>query len=109
MSADRRTFTRIPSELEARWDGAEPREVRVRDITLEGAYVRAEAPLAEGEEAVLVVLCEDGSVEIRARVVRVEEEGRGFGVRFVGMDREARQAIANRLLSISAARARRTS
>jgi hypothetical protein len=104
---ERRNSTRVPSQLEARWEsnnrGAQP--AKVRDLSQGGAFMHGDLAAERGDEARLTMITERGSeVAVRARVVRTVTGGSGFGVRFVGMDLNARRAIANLLLCRTAFR-----
>lgn len=88
----------MEADLEAIWD--EAAAARVRDLTLEGAFMVCDAQARTGDLGTLTVVGSAGRVAVRVRVVRTVE--RGFGVRFLEMDRDTRQAIANHLLHAAA-------
>jgi c-di-GMP-binding flagellar brake protein YcgR len=108
---ERRSFTRVASQLEAVCERSGEVSVGILcDLTLEGAFLRSDAAAKAGDEVQLKLLGNPDSdaVVLRARVVRRADRGerRGYGIRFLGMDPRARQAIANYLLVRLAPRSR---
>lgn len=111
--AERRSFTRVASQLEAVCERAGEVSIGILcDLTLEGAFLHSDAAANAGDEVHLRVVGTPASdtVVLRARVVRLADGGekRGFGIRFLAMDLQARQAIANYLLVRTAPNSRKS-
>lgn len=91
---DRRTARRIPTRLKVRLkDVGRPDESideLISNVSAGGVFIETESPLALGTVLTLDVRVEpETPVRLRAEVVRLEEDPRGMGLRFVDSDPRA--------------------
>ncbi len=95
VSKNRRTYPRLKSRVTIEiqpLNGDGPMLGSLTDVSLGGCFVETSAILAPGAPLNIVFSIDDGKLQARGKVVRIDP-GKGIAVQFDDMDRENRERI----------------